>query len=276
MSATRPRVTVLMPVYNAERYLREAIDSILAQTFTDFELLLINDGSTDGSVSIIESYDDPRIRLAHNERNLGLVPTLNKGIDLARGEYIARMDSDDVSMPERLEKQVAFMDANSDCSVVAAKILQIDEDGRELGLWKGDAGAVTPQGICSRLPFVCCLAHPTVMARTSILQAYRYNPARRHVEDYDLWLRLCADGRKIEKLDEQLLRYRVHANQVTTMNRRANLGLTNIDVKARFLVGRAAKLKLGSFEARVVLGLVRDVMVVGAKLLLGNRVKRSR
>jgi len=98
MSLENPKVTVLMPVYNGEQYLREAIESILTQSFTDFEFLIINDGSTDSSVEIIESYDDPRIRLIHNEANLKLVATLNKGVDLARGEYIARMDCDDISL----------------------------------------------------------------------------------------------------------------------------------------------------------------------------------
>ena len=95
-----PKVTVFMPVYNGEKYLREAIDSILNQTFTDFEFLIINDGSTDSSVEIINSYDDSRIRLIHNEKNLKLVATLNKGLDLARGKYIARMDCDDISLPD--------------------------------------------------------------------------------------------------------------------------------------------------------------------------------
>src|SRR5215472_9201923 len=99
-----------MPVYNGEKHLREAIDSILSQTFRDFEFLIINDGSTDGSVEIIASYRDPRILLVHNEKNLGLIATLNRGMDLARGEYITRMDCDDISLPRRLEKQVAFME----------------------------------------------------------------------------------------------------------------------------------------------------------------------
>jgi glycosyltransferase involved in cell wall biosynthesis len=268
MSMTNPKVTVLMPVYNGDRYLREAIDSILSQTFTDFELLLINDGSTDGSVAIIESYNDSRIRLMHNERNLGLVATLNKGIDISKGEYIARMDSDDVSLPERLVKQVRLLDEDSSCSVVAVKVIRIDSKGEELGRWKGERAASTAAEICRRLPMVCCIAHPSVMVRTAVLKKYRYNPMQRHAEDYDLWLRLCSDGHKIEKIDEPLLKYRVHVSQVTVLNRTANLGLTNIKLKVSFLIRRITRLRLSQFDARVFLGLLRDIGVFLAKLLL--------
>ena len=111
------KVTVLMPVYNGEIYLKQAIESILHQTLSDFEFLIINDGSTDASVEIIQSIKDPSIRLLHNRTNLTLVPTLNKGLELARGEYVARMDCDDISLPERLAKQVEFMDRFRDVGV---------------------------------------------------------------------------------------------------------------------------------------------------------------
>ncbi|TNE70794.1 glycosyltransferase family 2 protein, partial [bacterium] len=104
-----PVITCLMSVYNGEEFLREAMDSILDQTYTNFEFLIINDGSTDDTVPIIESYDDPRIRLIHNEVNIGLTKSLNKGIGLAKGEYIARMDADDISLPERFERQIEVL-----------------------------------------------------------------------------------------------------------------------------------------------------------------------
>ena len=114
---TSATVTVLMPVYNGEMYLREAIDSILHQTFTDFEFLIINDGSTDNSETIILSYDDSRIRYEKNDSNLKLIATLNKGIELAKGKYIVRMDADDISIPDRIEKQVAFLEKNPDVGI---------------------------------------------------------------------------------------------------------------------------------------------------------------
>ena len=109
-----PLVSILMPVYNSEKYLREAIKSILNQTFTNFELIIINDGSTDNSLKIIKSFKDNRIKIIKNKGNLGLIKTLNKGIDLAQGKYIARMDADDIAMPKRLEKQIAFFNENPD------------------------------------------------------------------------------------------------------------------------------------------------------------------
>ena len=117
-----------MPVYNGERYLREAIDSILNQTFKDFEFLIINDGSTDLSVEIIESYADKRISLAHNGQNLGLITTLNRGFDLACGEYIARMDCDDISLPDRLEKQVVFMDNHPEIGICGSWVSAISDE----------------------------------------------------------------------------------------------------------------------------------------------------
>ncbi len=116
----KPRVTVLMSVYNGEKYLREAIDSILNQTFKDFEFLIIDDGSTDSSADIIRSYTDFRIRLIQNEKNIGLTRSLNKGLKLAKGEYIARMDVDDISLPIRFEKQVSFLDKYEDVKLVGS------------------------------------------------------------------------------------------------------------------------------------------------------------
>ena len=115
-----PKVTVLMSVYNGEKYLQEAIDSILEQTFKDFEFLIINDGSTDKTGEILESYHDLRIKIINNEKNIGLTKSLNKGLKLARGEYIARQDADDISMPERLEKEVEFLETHQDYAVVGA------------------------------------------------------------------------------------------------------------------------------------------------------------
>ena len=129
--AVQPKISVVMPAYNAENYIREAIDSILAQTFRDFEFLIIDDGSTDHTVEIIRSYSDSRIRLYQNERNMGVAATLNRGLDLARGEYIARMDADDISLPERFAKQAAYMDAHPDVAVCGSNIILFSEGAPE-------------------------------------------------------------------------------------------------------------------------------------------------
>jgi len=115
-----PKVTVLMPVHNGQQHLREAIESILKQSFTDFEFLIIDDGSTDGSTAIVKTYNEPRIRLIANTENQGTVHVLNQGIQEAKGEYIARMDADDISLPQRLEKQVRFMDSRPDIGISGA------------------------------------------------------------------------------------------------------------------------------------------------------------
>ncbi|HKQ33129.1 MAG TPA: glycosyltransferase family A protein, partial [Thermodesulfobacteriota bacterium] len=120
-----PKVTVLMTVYNGEKFLNEAIDGILNQTFRDFEFLIINDGSTDGSREIIKSYKDPRINLVDNESNIGLTASLNRGLSLAGGEYIARQDADDISLPERLEKQISILERNPDIALLGSWYLEI-------------------------------------------------------------------------------------------------------------------------------------------------------
>lgn len=203
MSVRTPRVTVLMPVYNAEAYLREAIDSILSQTFTDFEFLIIDDGSTDTSAEIVQSYDDPRIRFVRNAQNLRLAQTLNKGLDLAIGEYVARMDADDISLPERLTKQVEFLDAHPEVGIV--------------GVWArafGEANFSIPQPADpevarAKLLFDSCLVHPAVLIRRSLLDFHglRYQPLP-HFEDYELWQR-AARLFPIANIPEWLFRYRV-------------------------------------------------------------------
>ena len=126
-----PKITVLMPVYNGEKYLKESIESILKQTFRDFEFLIINDTSTDESEKIIRSFKDSRIKLIKNEKNIGLTKSLNKGLDLAKGEYMARMDADDISLPKRLEIQVAFMDKNPKIGVIGAWAKVIGESNKK-------------------------------------------------------------------------------------------------------------------------------------------------
>jgi len=122
-----PKVTVLMSVYNGEKYLREAVDSILAQTFRDFEFLIINDGSTDRTGEILKSYSDQRIKIINHEKNIGLTKSLNKGLRVAKGEYVARQDADDISMPERLDKEVAFLDTNKNVGLVGTDYFLINE-----------------------------------------------------------------------------------------------------------------------------------------------------
>jgi glycosyltransferase involved in cell wall biosynthesis len=202
-----------MPVYNGATYLNEAIDSILNQTYNDFEFLIIDDGSTDGSVKIIKSYDDNRIRLVENRNNLGQSETLNKGLSLAKGKYIARMDQDDISMPERLKKQVEFMDECPNIGVCGSWIqyfgkynyltpLELDDDSIKIKL-------LTNQN----------LAHPSVMIRKSTLVKYQlnYDPTFTVAMDYDLWVRMF-EYCSFANLPEPLLKYRTHKNQKSNIS----------------------------------------------------------
>ena len=200
-----PKVTILMPVYNGEAYLRQAIDSIINQTFRDYELLIINDGSTDSSVSIIKEYNDPRIRVIHNEKNLKLIASLNKGLEIARGEYIARMDCDDISLPQRLEKQVEFMESHRDVGLCGSWIQFIGK--REGTILKYPT---EDQVLRVKILFSNYFAHPSVIMRKEFLDKYhlKYSSDYIHVEDYKLWLE-CSKFFKIYNLGEVLLKYRM-------------------------------------------------------------------
>lgn len=186
-----PKVTVLMSIYNGERYLNEAVDSILTQTFTDFEFLIIDDASTDRTPEILRGYDDPRIRIVTNEENLGLTKSLNKGLTLARGEYIARMDADDISLPERFEQQIYFLEKNSDIGVLGAAVQYIDECGKPLQILKWPQKDTL---IKWELCFMNPIAHPSAIIRRRLLtESGGYNEKITFAQDYDLWVRLSPE-----------------------------------------------------------------------------------
>lgn len=207
-----PKVTVLMPVYNGEKYVGEAIESILGQTFKYFEFLIINDGSTDKSEEIIRSYKDPRIRLINNERNLGLADSLNIGLKEASGEYIARMDQDDISLPSRLAKQVTFLDQHPDIGVVGSQATIIDEHGQKQSLL---SLPLTHPLIAWTMFFKNPMAHPSVMMRRSVLSKQFYQPES-CPEDYELWSRLIFRT-KFVNFAEPLIRYRFHTQSMVNL-----------------------------------------------------------
>ncbi|HVY72536.1 MAG TPA: glycosyltransferase family A protein [Candidatus Paceibacterota bacterium] len=212
-----PRVTVLMPVYNGARYLRDAMDSILAQTYADFEFLIVDDGSTDESVEIIRSYTDPRIRLERNGMNRGLVYSLNRGISLARGGYVARMDCDDISLPQRLAEQVAYLDKHRDIAVCGTWVKTLGERAAAYEYF------LDPEDIKASLLFTTSLAHPTVMLRKSLLKeaGLEYDPAHAHAEDYGLWVSLVHAGYKLANLPLVSLLYRRHVASVSAAHSKA-------------------------------------------------------
>ena len=206
-----PKISVIMPAYNAEKYIKEAMDSILNQTYGDFEFIVLNDCSRDRTEEIILSYEDDRIVYVKNEQNMGVAATLNKGLGLAKGDYIARMDADDISMPERFAQQVAALDANPKLAVLGTNTEIFNENGTICTGWS----ATNPDQMKVDLLFSCGLAHPSVMMRRQVIQAMGgYDLEFEGMEDYDLWCRV-AEEHDVSTLPQILFRYRVHGAQVT-------------------------------------------------------------
>lgn len=199
-------ISVVMPVYNGEKYLREAIDSILNQTCTDFEFIILNDASTDETEEIILSYDAPRITYARNETNLQIANTLNKGIALAKGKYIARMDADDISLPERFERQIKFMEDNPDIDVCGCSMKTF---GMQNVIYRFSK---THDEIMVELLCGFALAHPTIMGKRSFFLEHHYAAAYNKAEDYDLWTRTVKES-EFANLPDVLLLYRTHKEQ---------------------------------------------------------------
>lgn len=212
-----PRVTVLMPVHNGEPYLAAALASILGQTFADFEFLVVDDGSTDGSRDVVRACRDPRIRLVENFSNMGVANSLNRGLALARGEYVARMDSDDESMPDRFEKQLRFLGAHPGVGVLGAGGVLVDGMGKTLTEFHYPE---EHEVIRWSLHFFNPFSHPSVMMRRAVvLEAKGYlsgNPAPpgcRVPEDYELWWRL-GDVTRLANLPDRLIRLRKHGGNI--------------------------------------------------------------
>lgn len=226
-----PMISVVMPAYNAEQYIREAIDSILSQTYCDFEFIIINDGSSDGTKDIINSYSDSRIVYIENEINSGICVTLNKGLDAARGKYIARMDSDDISMPNRLQVQFEYLENHPEIGVLGSDLI-IFGDGVEPYVFRQ---LYTPEECTAGLLFNSCFAHPSVMLRTEILRSnnLKYKEEYRGLEDYELWWQIHKYS-KLCNVPTTLLRYRQHACQVTQNVTQKVNNASNEFAKVRF------------------------------------------
>lgn len=261
-----PLVTVILPAYNCEKYISGAVTSLLEQVYDNFELLVVNDGSTDNTATILSSITDQRLRLIHNDGNKGLIYSLNRAIDEAKGEYIARMDADDIATNDRIEKQVHWLLHHPQTAAVGCFIHIIDEAGNGRKEWTLDRTTATATRIKSVMPRENCLAHPTMMLRAEILKRYKYSEDQKNIEDYDLWLRMLADGLIIDKVPQALLYYREHANSVTlTHLRKQNPFLKNYECKKRFLSARRRAHKWGSFEWKVALMMVRDRLMAFGK-----------
>lgn len=254
-------ITVLLPVYNGARYLKEAIDSILSQTFSDFTLLIIDDASTDTSAEVIQQFRDERIHYVSNNKNLGLIATLNKGIELCNTELLARMDQDDLAVPERLQIQLDYLLANPSASLVASPIIGMTPEGRERDHWQLDFTTRTPEAIRTEMARNNCISHPTILIRSAVLKKYKYQHQQIGSEDWDLWLRLLRDGHRIFKTQEVLLRYRIHPLSVTSLHRnKQHTQIKSALVKWRFFVGSLLQGRLNLFVLRSAASILRDFL----------------
>ena len=207
-----PTINAILSVYNGENYIEESIASILNQTFQDYELIIVNDGSTDGTTHILDKYrKENKIRILSNPSNIGLTRSSNKALSIAKGRYVARMDADDISEPTRLSQQIQFMERNARITVLgtAFQILQEGRNGNVITM------PATNKSIRRYLPFRFCFCHPSVMFRKKAIDNIGGYKASGSCQDLELWLRLSRDKKiQFANLDKPLIKYRIHPNQI--------------------------------------------------------------
>jgi glycosyltransferase involved in cell wall biosynthesis len=217
-----PQVTVLMSVYNGEKYLRQAVDSVLAQTFRDFELLIVDDCSTDSTAEILKSYHDSRIRIVSNNENSGPYKSAQIGLGLARGKYVARLDADDIALPNRLEKQYARLESEPDLAVCASSYEVIDENGDVKRIAKA---YFSGDKLYYYLSFANFLAHSTVLfRRDAILALGGYDETLRAAGDYDLWHRVSRVA-KMVRMEDVLVKWREHSESISSTDTKKQTGI---------------------------------------------------
>ncbi len=222
----KPALTVLTTVYNGRSYLTECIDSVLNQTYKDFEFLIIDDASTDDSLDIIRSYKDPRIKIIENEENIGQVPSLNKGLKIAEGKYIARLDQDDVSLPKRLEEQTDYLERHSDISILCSWEITIDSNGKKVRQWKSE---IKDYGVflATVMLGLCPVWHPSVMFRKDdIMKLGGFDSSYAPAEDYQLWSRMALNRLNGAIVPHFHLLQRVHENRQSVLHEDKQLNST--------------------------------------------------
>jgi len=211
MKEGTPKISVVMPVYNAETYLNDAIKSILQQTFIDFEFIIINDGSTDNSHNIIESFSDNRIVYLNNAVNQGIVAALNAGVNVSKGKYFARMDADDISMPNRLYEQYSFLETNQDIALCGTYADVINKDNNKIG-------AYTPilkhDGLKINQLFRNGFVHPSILAKLEVIKRFKYTYDYQYAEDYFLFTQISLQY-KVANIGKPFLHYRLHSENIT-------------------------------------------------------------
>ena len=210
-----PEISVIMSVYNGEKYLKEAIESVINQTFKNWELIIINDCSTDSTAEILTEFasKDERIKVHPNEVNLKLPTSLNKAISLSQGKYIARMDADDICLPDRLQKQYEFMEEKPDVALSSCRFMTVKNGVYVPG---GAGGRCDNQSVRAMLLVTNPILHPGVIARAEVMKKLNYDTSLTCTEDLELWTRMAMENYKIEILPECLLIYRLHDKQITS------------------------------------------------------------
>jgi glycosyltransferase involved in cell wall biosynthesis len=221
----KSKVTVVLPVFNGEKYIRYAMESVLQQDYTNFELLIINDGSTDKTSDIISGFKDPRLKIISHEKNLGLVNSLNEGIDLSDGDYIVRMDADDICLPGRISSQVKFMEKNPSIGASGTFYFALI-NGKKLFY-----SFPTPVNETkAMLLFNSPVAHPTAIIRRSLLRRHnlKYSSQFVHAEDYFLWSQI-SEHADLSNLNKYFLEYRFHDSQVTAVQASSQIKSKSVD-----------------------------------------------
>jgi len=253
MTKNNPTVSVLMSAYNTEKYIDQAIESILNQTFTDFEFIIINDGSTDNTAKKIIKFaeQDKRIKFINHSENRGLITVLNEGLDLCCGEYIARFDSDDISLPERFSKQVEYMNTHPECGVVGGWLKKFGSNVKT-----NDIHKYPPK--MKIMDFIIHgnqIAHPCTMIRRSVLitNTIKYNPKYKHAEDYAFWTEIVKHA-EIHNLQEVFLLYRWHDKNVSVIHTKEQL-----DCAERIRHDRLSELSTSEYDVGKLLNLTREL-----------------
>lgn len=259
-----PLVSVVFPCYEAERFLAEALDSLLGQTFSDLEILALDDGSSDGTLRILEEFAarDGRVRVLRNATNQGVIRTLNRGVTEARGEIVARMDADDVAAPTRIERQVEVLTSRPEIDLVGTGVEAVDgATGRRLR--PRPPRCLTPPGARFTALFAMPVGHATILARAAAMRAYAYGgtPESLHAEDYEMFARMLADGLGFCNLDEPLMTVRVDPASVSARHERVQVD--NFVLCARRHLERTLGVRPESAAQRVLVN--RIDATVGAR-----------
>ena len=210
MKSDKPKISVLMPVYNGDQFLDKSIKSVLNQTFNNFEYIIINDGSTDDSLKIIKSFEDSRIKIINFSKNMGITAALNNGLNAAKGYYIARQDQDDISDPERFMLQIEYLE-NNDVDLVDTNFIFIDENDKYLQDY--EKRYFNPDETLSHL-FFYEMVHASIMCKRLLFTKDNIQYRKRPTEDYDLFIRLAKAGMRAGRLDQKLIKQRKHPNSM--------------------------------------------------------------